>query len=126
MGEEMERLVCCKEMLHILDPEFLKARTVETVDRLISEIILPPDVTNLMNDGAHTSLDRVGIWHAVAVLMPLAAVEILRPSLKAGKLSIERIAEIAELPLFAVAVAMSDSWPSLHAQMINRHERVIM
>jgi hypothetical protein len=114
------------QMLHILDPDHLKAQTVETVDRLISEIILPPDVTNLMNDGVHTSWDRVGIWHAVAVLMPLAAVEILRPPLKAGRISIERIAEIAELPLFAVAVAMSDAWPNLHSQIVKKYERIVM
>jgi len=125
MGEEMERLVCCKEMLHILDPDYLKAKTLEDVDQLISKIILPIEFANPWNDGQHANSDRIGIAHAIAVLMPLAATEILRPSLKAGKISIERIAEIAELPIFAVTLAMSDSWPDLHAKLIVRLPRVI-
>ena len=35
MGEEMERLVCCKEMLHILHPDYLKSNTLKTVNQLI-------------------------------------------------------------------------------------------
>lgn len=125
MGEPMERLVCCKEMLHILDPDYLKANTIETVNRLISEIILPPDFTNFVNNGAHANSDMIGIAHAIAVLMPLAAIEILRPALKAGKISIERIAEIAELPIFAVSAAMSDPWPDFHAHLVKRYPQVI-
>jgi hypothetical protein len=125
MGEEMERLVSCKEMLHILDPDYLKASTLETVDRLISKIILPPEFSDPATDGEHANSDIIGIAHAIAVLIPLAAIEILRPALKAGKISIERIAEIAELPIFAVTVAMSDFWPDLHAHLVKRHPRII-
>jgi hypothetical protein len=126
MGEEMERLVCCKEMLHILDPDYLKSSTLKNVNQIIAEIILPADFPQLLNNGPHTNYDILSLWHAVAVLMPLACINLLRPALKEGKISIERIAEMAEVPLFAVGVAMNDAWPDFHAHLIRRHERQVM
>ena len=125
MGHEVERLVCCKEMLHILDPEYLQTRSIEAVDRLISEIILPPELSNMLKNGVQSNFDMIGITHAIAVLMPLAAIEIFRPIYKAGRITIEEIAKLAELPIFAINFAMSDVWPDLHAKLVYRFPRVV-
>jgi hypothetical protein len=122
----MERLVCCKEMLHILDPEYVKSKTVAQVEDLISQIILPPEFSDPQTAGIDSNWDMIGIAHAIAVLMPMAAIEILRPALVAGHISIVEIAEIAELPLFAVSVAMGDRWPTIHAGLVKRFERQVM
>jgi hypothetical protein len=96
-------------MLHILDPDYLKSRTVGEVELLISKIILPPDYAERVNkEDAHTHWDRVVMAHATAVLLPLAAIDILRPAFKAGTITLEKIAELAERPAFAVTLAMSD------------------
>ncbi len=126
LGEEYERLVCCKEMLHILDPDYLKAKTLEAVNILVSKIILPPEFVDPPNDGAHVTSDSVGLAHAIAVRLPLAAIELLRPAFREGKISIEKIAELAELPPFAVTIAMSDFWLPIHAALVKRHERATL
>jgi hypothetical protein len=126
LGEEMERLVCCKEMLHILDPDYVKSRTIEDVETLISQIILPPEFSDPQDADLHTNWDKIGIAHAIAVLMPMTAIEILRPALEAKKITVEEIAEIAELPLFAVNVAMSERWRAIHAALVKRFERQVM
>lgn len=125
MGSEMERLVCCKEMLHILDPDHLKTRTLRDVDRLISEIVLPPELQNFANNGGHTNLDIISMTHAIAILMPLAVVDLLRPPFKAGKISIEEIAARADLPIFAVSFAMDDTWPKFHANLVHRFPQIV-
>lgn len=125
-GDEMERLVCCKEMLHILDPIEFKAKELADVDKLISDIILAPDAQGFANNGHHAIWDKVTILHAIAILMPLACVELFRPTYKAGKISLQRVAEIAEIPAFAVAIAMHDEWSLWHARLIRKPERHIM
>jgi hypothetical protein len=79
LGHEMERLVCCKELLHLLDPIDCRATQKDEVEKLIEKIILPPELVDPFTDGIHASTDRIAIIHAVAVLFPLAAQNILLP-----------------------------------------------
>ena len=39
-----QRLVCCKEILHVFDGDAETARSLEAVDGLIESIVIPPDV----------------------------------------------------------------------------------
>ena len=44
---EWQRLVCCKELLHILDPDQYKTATPEKAKWLIEKIALPPGLENI-------------------------------------------------------------------------------
>jgi hypothetical protein len=48
---EWQRLVCCKELLHILDNEAQASASRAEVSRLIQEIVLPPTLQNLATNG---------------------------------------------------------------------------
>jgi hypothetical protein len=110
MGHEWERLVCCKELLHVIDPPSERTWKREDVDRLVSKITLPPDMADPFKDGKHTLNDRVAITYAVAMLFPFAARQILMPAYQAKKFTLADIEEIAELPRRYVATVMSETW----------------
>jgi hypothetical protein len=116
--EEMQRLVACKECLHLLDPENCRVNTPEDLKHLISKIVLPPELVDANGDGYNVFTDRMAILQAVAVLFPLAARDILLPAYKAGKIDLEAIAELAELPTPVVVLVMSDEWPKIYGNVL--------
>lgn len=111
LPETMRRLICCKELLHILDSGGAAADTQAAVSSLVAEIILPNEIAR---DLALLKLpelsDRFGILTALAVLLPRDALADLRPLFDAGKIGIEEIAQMAELPESVVAFALTDDW----------------
>ena len=120
MGNDMERLVCCKELLHILDHEHCKTAVSDEVTALIKKIILPPDLADPFTDGSHVNADRIAIMHALAILFPLKARETLYPFYKHGKITIQKIAELAEIPEYYATFVMSDLWPMMHNIMVRK------
>lgn len=118
MPHDWQRLVCCKELLHILDPVHTRVTKPEEIEKLVEKIVLPSDLQDVFNDGIHALTDRVAITYAAAVLFPLAARQILLDRYSEGKLKIAEIAKIAELPPRYAAVVMSELWPSIHAILV--------
>jgi hypothetical protein len=118
MPHEWQRLVCCKEMLHILDPEGTRVTRPEDIDKLVEKIILPSDLQDPFNDGIHALTDRVAITYAAAILFPLGAREILIQPFLDGRLPLAKVAELAELPPRYAAVVMSESWPEIHEMLV--------
>lgn len=91
MENEWQRLVCCKEMLHILDP--VGTRKPDDVEALVGKIILPADLQDPFTDGSHALADRVTIIDLVM------------------------IARAMEIPVRSAAIVMSDLWPEIHGLM---------
>lgn len=114
MGHEWERLVCCKEVLHVLEPAEQRCGKPDEVDLLIEKIILPADLVDPFTDGLHAATDRAALIYAVATLFPLAARNILMPKYSNGKLTLADIEDIAELPARYVAIVMSAVWKDIH------------
>lgn len=111
LSRDWQRLVCCKELLHIIDPESALAATPEVVMRLTEKISLPPDLQNGVKDGMPALTDRVALLQATAVLFPWASRELFR---KDGKLSTHQIAKLMDLPERYVAAVMDDDWELIH------------
>jgi hypothetical protein len=122
-SNEMQRLVACKEVLHLFDPEHCQVKTPDDVKNLIEKIILPPELADATTEGDKVFTDRLAILQAVAVLFPISARNVLLSAYKTKdetkKLNIDQIAELAELPRNIVAMVMSDSWPSTLASVLN-------
>ena len=117
MEHEWQRLVCCKEMLHILDP--IGTNKPEDVEALVEKIILPADLQDPFSDGQHALTDRVAVTYATAILFPLAARSTLMPVYEQRKISLRRIADQMELPLRSAALVMSDVWLEIHELLVS-------
>jgi len=48
---EWQRLVVCKELLHILDADSVRVSTPAAIHHLINRIVLPPDLSEPAKDG---------------------------------------------------------------------------
>jgi hypothetical protein len=118
MAEDWQRLVCCKELLHLLDPIETRVSKPEEIEKLVEKIILPSDLQDPFTDGIHAVTDRVAITYAAAVLFPLTARAILLPHI-GKKFSLPKIAEMAEIPTRYAYLVMSEMWPEIHAIMVS-------
>lgn len=112
-GHEMERLVTCKELLHILDPKNCRVVSGDKVYGLMGKITLRADLIEPFSEKDDQS-DRVAVLEALAILFPLAARDKLLPYYKSEELSLAEIAEYAELPPSYIKYALSDKWPEIH------------
>jgi hypothetical protein len=110
LPSDWKRLVCCKELLHVLDPPSAHASTPEQVEELVKKIVLAPEHQDPLHDGDQVNSDRRAIYQAVAVLFPWATRQLLSKPLLEGKLTPEDIAKMVDLPARYVRLVMSDVW----------------
>lgn len=113
-----QRLIACKELLHVLDPDWALTNTIGDIERLAEKIGLPPEMQDPQGDGLDANVDRLAEWRAAALLLPLAARDLLMPAYKEGKISLAQIAILADIPRKYVAFVMMDTWPSVHALLV--------
>jgi hypothetical protein len=116
---DWQRYICCKELLHLLDPESARTTTAADIDLLAEKIGLPPEMQDPLNDGLATNVDRAAEFRAAAVLLPFAARETLLP-LYPDRLSIDDIARMADIPRRYAAYVMSPFWPTVHAVLLGK------
>lgn len=116
---DWQRLVICKELLHILDPVESRVAAPDEVRELIQKIRLPPEDQEPLRDGMKVLSDRVGIYQALAVLFPWKTRELLGPPLADGKITIQDISLMLSVPLRYVAVVMSTLWPPAYDTLLN-------
>ena len=97
------------EILHVFDKDDLTARSIEAVGTLIDQILIPP------SSGISASVisDQVGMLHALMVLLPRDALDILRPLIDAGRVSIEDVAILADVPEPYARLALSPVWQEI-------------
>ena len=107
--EALRRLVCCKEILHVLDSDDSTAKSKGAVSGLIDQIVVRPS-SGLTNS---TRSDNGGMLWALMVLLPRDALSELRPHYENGDLSIEEIARSADIPESYARFAMSDIWQNI-------------
>ena len=100
------RMVCCKELLHILDNGTATAESEQAVNELIDNIVLP------LEPGlpAPTISDHVGMVRALQVLLPRDALYYLRPKVERGELTVSDVAMLAEIPDSWARLALSERW----------------
>jgi hypothetical protein len=118
-----KRLVECKELLHLLDPQHFRVNTFAGTEALIDKIVVPLELQDPANDGVHAVSDRIAIFYALAVLFPKAVRDLFMQPYKEGSLSLEHIAQMVDLPIYYVVAAMSDHWAIIHGRMI-RPQRI--
>jgi hypothetical protein len=118
LDDPWQRLVTCKEMLHILDPDSCLTATEDEVDLLTDRIVLPPELQDPIADGDATITDRIAIFQAVAVLFPLACRELFMPAFEAGKITSADIARFADIPQRYATLVMSAGWVDIHKVLV--------
>ena len=113
ISKEWQRLVACKEMMHILDVGSEKTHTLEGLDGLLNRLLGPlssedADIFDIM-----ATRDRLAIYQAIPLLFPEGARLDAIERVESGVLTIQDVADRACLPLRFVALALTKEWPEL-------------
>jgi hypothetical protein len=95
---DWQRLVICKELLHILDIDAARVNTPEKVKHLINRIVLPPELSESAKDGLCVISDKFAVYQSVAILFPNAARKLLKPDFDAQRLTINDISRLLCMP----------------------------
>ena len=106
LTKKMRNVVCCKELLHILDQDDDMASSRHGVQRLIEDLRL----STLADLPATVRSDQSGSLHALMILFPRDYLYTVRQSYEAGEVTAEDISEAVQLPLPYVRVALSAQW----------------
>jgi hypothetical protein len=105
-----QRLAAVKELLHIPDCDKLTAASQEAVNNLFTAFSLPPEVREPAVENKDSVLnDRMRRFIALAILIPKAAREALRP-LYPEKLTDSEIALMAGVPVRYISLVMDPSF----------------
>lgn len=110
MSPEWQKLACCKEMLHILDPDPIKTATKQEVVRLANNMAKKARPNGSIANNLQTFFDQLAKWQAVAVLFPLALRSRFVPLYEADENVTYRIAAYVGVPEECIYVAMQDDW----------------
>lgn len=110
MSLSWQRLVACKEALHIFDKPAERAQTKDAIDRLVSEVVV--DGYN-KDDSLQAFSDKLVELKALAALAPIHIVRELRPRYDSEDLSAKEIGDYFGVPTEKVPGVMSRHFESL-------------
>lgn len=111
---DWQRFICCKELMHLLDPNGAHTITSDEIDELADKIGLPPELQDPNADGFAANVDRSAEFRAAAILLPFESREILLPHYQSGAITSTDIARMADIPRKYVAFVMSSVWEGVH------------
>ncbi len=106
LSRKMRRIVCCKELLHILDQNDDMASSRQEVQRHIENL----NLSALADLPASVRSDQNGSLHALMILFPRDYLHEIRRRYEAGKVTAEEISDRVQLPLTYVRAALSKVW----------------
>ena len=119
-SKDWQRMVSCKELLHLIDPEWAWTGDADAINKLADEIGLPPEMQDPFKQDAKTNVDRVAELRAAALLLPIEARNVMLPYYEDGKLSIADIARQADIPRKYAGIVMHKSWADIYDVMTRR------
>ena len=115
---DWQRMICCKELIHLLDPNNARTASTEEIDRLADRIGLPPEMQDPVADGFATNIDRLAEFRAAALLLPMAARDVLLPAYRDGRIKLADVARLADMPSRYAGFVMSDVWEGVYRALI--------
>lgn len=115
LARDWKRLVCCKELLHMLDPSVSKTATRQDCENLVSHLSDPSLMdAPFSEEKMQAWSDELMMFYAMAVLLPWDARESLYLDYRTDNSRLAVIAKSVDLPDIAVRLVLSDHWPRLY------------
>jgi hypothetical protein len=108
-----QRVICCKELVHILDNEVERTSSLDELDGLLTRLLGPLSTEEFDIFDIMATKDRLAMYQALPIMFPFKARDRALERLKSGEMSLEEIAAIAELPFNLVRLILSADWPKL-------------
>lgn len=119
MTRDWQRLVCCKELIHLIDRDGHQATTPDQIRKNAEHIGLPIELRDFPTEGPIANSDTIAEFFALGILFPLAARDALMEPYKAGRLKIEDIARFFDIPKQKASFVMTTNWEAVHTKLLN-------
>lgn len=113
MSPEWKRLVCAKEMVHILDGPSEQTNTPEDVMGLIEKLLGPLSTEDVSHTDYMALVDRIALYKGLALLFPDRARDWALTELSAGRKEIGDIASVVKIPEEFVSDVLDEAWPDM-------------
>lgn len=110
-----QRVICGKEVIHLCDGKTARTNSPEEVEALVEKLLGPLSTEDYGLADIMASVDRIALYQALALLFPIAARQVAIAAIAAGKVSIDQVAEWADLPLPLVRLVLSPEWEEVYA-----------
>lgn len=117
---EIQRVTCCKELIHLFDSDLERTDTDEEVPALIERLVGPfaSDDVGLANLMALK--DNLAIYMCLPLLLPRAALLHVRAEIVAARMIPKEAAALACMPLDLVELMLDENWDTLNGVLIPR------
>lgn len=110
---EWQRLICVKELIHSLDPVYLRIDTREKAESFLNEFSYNGDISAGM--GPPALFEEAATYQALGVLCPDLAIE----RLTRRSASLEEIAQTLDIPSTYAAVVARDDWREVRDRFVD-------
>jgi hypothetical protein len=114
-----QRMVCCKEMVHLMDRRVEQTRTSDEVQGLLDKLLGPFSTEDYGIADLMAAHDRLALYQALPILFPDAARADALAELAANRKSKTEIYEWTALPPVLVEMVLDESWPALKHDLMN-------
>jgi hypothetical protein len=112
MPPEWQRLVCAKELIHVMDGKAEKTKTPTELQGLIDKIIGPLSTEDFGLADVMAAKDKLAVYQALGVIFPDAARADALEAMKNG-MTRQRIMEQASIPMQFAALVLAEEWPAI-------------
>ncbi len=119
VSPDLQRIISCKELIHIFDKNVAKTKTEEDIDGLLDKLLGPFSTEGFDIHEIMATADRIAYYQAAAILFPNAARSEAIQKLNEGKITIDQIAVWVSLPKKLCTLVLSDKWPDIKAVLLN-------
>lgn len=114
---DWQRVVCGKELIHVMDARVEQTRTIDEMNDLIVKLLGPLSTEDFGLADLIAAKDKFALYQALPILFPDAAREKALVKLNTQAKTMEQIAEWSALPLSLTQLVMSDAWPDLKSNV---------
>ena len=110
---DWQRVVCGKELVHIMDAHVAHTKTADEINDLVIKILGPLSTEDFGLADFVAAKDKLALYQILPILFPDAARKAAAAKLAANEKTIEGIAAWACLPLQLTRLIMTDEWPAI-------------
>lgn len=112
MSRDWQRLVCAKELIHVMDGKTEKTKTPEELQGLIDKIMGPLSTEDFGLADLMAAKDKLAVYQALGILFPDAARAAALEALANG-VTKQEIMERACIPMQLGNLVLADDWPAI-------------
>lgn len=112
MSREWQRLVCAKELIHVMDGKAEKTKTPDELQGLIDKIIGPLSTEDFGLADVMAAKDKLAVYQALGVIFPDAARVDAFAAMQNG-MTKQQVMERASIPMQFINLVLAEAWPAI-------------